>query len=119
MSSVESVRETTDILDQLVDACSIALTRFSEQNGEVEEHTWRKNYPAVKALGEALEGARGRPQVVSAPRRHGKVDEMKQSITLEELAHALFDVEMSEEDWDDNALWNWDRRRPCVARLRV
>jgi len=26
---------------------------------------------------------------------------MKQSITLEELAHALFDVEMNEEDWDD------------------
>jgi len=26
---------------------------------------------------------------------------MKQSITLEELAHALYDVEMREEDWDD------------------
>ena len=48
---------------------------------------------------------------------------MKQSITLEELAHALFDVETSEEDWeedDEPPTWETNLARAhYMARARL
>lgn len=52
----------------LLAACRAALTRFSEQNGDVWEEVWIANYPAMRALRDAVARAEGQ-RVSPAPLR--------------------------------------------------
>ena len=42
-----------------LNACEIALRRLNEQNGQVSEEVWNANYPADKALRDAIKKAKG------------------------------------------------------------
>lgn len=44
---------------ELLEACRAANRRFSNQNGRVDEEVWADNYPAVKALRDAIAKATG------------------------------------------------------------
>jgi hypothetical protein len=52
------ILDVSEVTQELLSACLIARSRFSGQNAQVDNKVWNDNYPAVRALDQAIENAR-------------------------------------------------------------